>query len=123
MDSIPENGGEVKRNFEQVKRAFETAYANREKRDYSPELIELSTAIAYSVLKKCIDPQRTTAPSRDTVSNNGYNPALTDLRRGIASDLSTLDNTRQAADKATHGTLDKNGEPITKISDKAAYDA
>lgn len=75
------------------------------------------------MLKKCIDPQRTTAPSRDTVSNNGYNPALTDLRRGIAKDLSTLDNTRQAADKATHATLDENGEPVTEIADKAAYDA
>ena len=70
-------------DFEQVKRNYETALASG--KDSTQELTALATAVAYSVLNKCIDPQRKTAADRETVSDNGYNPALVQLKRGIAA--------------------------------------
>ena len=59
--------------FETVKRNYETALASG--KDSTQELTALATAVAYSVLNKCIDPQRKTAADRETVSDNGNNPA------------------------------------------------
>lgn len=118
--SLSENAGKVK-DFEQVKRDFETAHASG--KDYGPQLLDLSTAIAYSVVRKCLDPQRKTAPARYVVSDNGYNPAMDDLRRGIAADVALLDSTQTAADKAIRATLDKDGEPVTVTADKDAETA
>lgn len=118
--SLSENAGKVK-DFEQVKRDFETALNSG--KDYGPQLLDLSTAIAYSVVRKCLDPQRKTAPARYVVSDNGYNPAMDDLRRGIAADVALLDSTQTAADKAIRATLDKDGEPVTVTADKDAETA
>ncbi|NBH80537.1 hypothetical protein D3Z52_20780 [Clostridiaceae bacterium] len=120
MDSVPENGGKVK-DFEQVKRDFETAHASG--KDYGPQLLDLSTAIAHSVVRKCLDPQRKTAPARYSVSDNGYNPAMDDLRRGISADVALLDSTQTAAEKAIRATLDADGEPVTVTADKDAETA
>ena len=60
--------------FETVKRNFETAYAAGG--DYSAALLDLSQAIAYSTLNKCIDPQRKTAADRDSISDNGQSPEI-----------------------------------------------
>lgn len=102
MDSVPEKAGKVK-DFEQVKRDFETAHASGG--DYGPQLLDLSTAIAHSVVRKCLDPQRKTAPTQYKVSNNGFNPAMDELRRGIAVDVALLDSTADAADKAAETAL------------------
>ena len=118
--SVPENAGKVK-DFEQVKRDFETALNSG--KDYGPQLLDLSTAIAYSVVRKCLDPQRKTAPARYVVSDNGYNPAMDDLRRGIAADVALLDSTQTAAEKATRATLDADGNPVTEVADKDAETA
>lgn len=107
-----------KRDFEQVKRDFETALENGG--DYSPALLDLSTAIAFSVVRKCIDPQRKTAADRDSVSDNGQNPAMIALKRGIAFDRRTLDNTAAAANAATRCTLNKDGDPVTETVDRDA---
>lgn len=107
--------------FEQVKRNYETALASG--KDTSAELTALATAVAYSVINKCIDPQRKTAADRDTVSNSGYNPALVAVKRGIAADLATLDNTRRNADKATRTTYNADGDTVTEIADKDAETA
>lgn len=120
MDSVPENGGKVNA-FEQVKRDFETAHASGG--DYSAELLDLSTAIARSVVRKCLDPQRKTAPERYAVSDNGINPAIDDLRRGISADVHLLDLTAANADKATKATFDENGDPVTVTADKDAETA
>lgn len=120
MDSVPEKAGKVK-DFEQVKRDFETAHASGG--DYGPQLMDLSTAIAHSVVRKCLDPQRKTAPTQYKVSNNGFNPAMDELRRGIAADVQLLDSTAKAADKATKATLDKDGDPVTVTADKDAENA
>lgn len=112
---------ESKRDFEQVKRDFETALENGG--DYSPALLDLSTAIAFSVVRKCIDPQRKTAADRETVSDNGLNPAMVELRRGIAFDRRTLDNTQTAANKATKITYTAEGDAVTETADHDAENA
>lgn len=82
----------TRKDFETVKRSFEQAFASGG--DYSAELLDLSTAVAYSVLNKCLDPQRKTAVGREQVSDNGQNPALLAVKRGIAADRRTLDSTK-----------------------------
>lgn len=104
--------------FETVKRNYETALASG--KDTTQELTALATAVAYSVINKCIDPQRKTAAQRDTASNNGYNPAMVALKRGIAADLATLDNTRRTANAATATTYNADGDLITVTADKDA---
>lgn len=120
MNSVPEKAGKVN-DFEQVKRDFETAHASG--KDYSTALLDLSTAIAFSVVRKCIDPQAKTAADRETVSDNGQNPAMIALRRGIAFDRRTLDNTQTAAAKATKITFTPDGDPVTVTADKDAETA
>ena len=108
-------------DFEQVKRNYETALASG--KDSTQELTALATAVAYSVLNKCIDPQRKTAADRETVSDNGYNPALVQLKRGIAADLATLDNLRTATNKATRTAYNADGDLTTETVDKDAEKA
>lgn len=104
--------------FEIIKRNYETALAQG--KDTTQELTALATAVAYSVINKCIDPQRKTAAQRDTASNNGYNPAMVALKRGIAADLATLDSTRRNADAATATTYNTDGDLVTVTADKEA---
>ena len=75
---------------------------------------------AYSVVNKCIDPQRKAAADRDTISDNGQNPAMIALKRGIAADRRTLDNTAAAANAATRATLNADGDAVTETVDKDA---
>lgn len=95
-----ENGGD----FNKLLKDFETAYAMG---NYGNELMALSTAIAYSVLNKLLDPNRTTAgtPRKDgtmrDVSNNGNNPVLLDVKRGLSHDLRTLAETAYTVENAT----------------------
>lgn len=107
--------------FETVKRNYETALAQG--KDTTQELTALATAVAYSVINKCIDPQRKAAAQRDTISNNGFNPAMVSLKRGIAADLATLDNLRTAADKATRTAYNADGDMVTETADKDAEKA
>lgn len=118
--SVPQTARKVN-DFETVKRTFETAHASGA--DYSAELMELATAIAFSVLRKCLDPQRKTAPQREQVSNNGQNPALMALRGGITGDNALLESTRRNANAATRTGYNDNGEPITEVANKAAQEA
>lgn len=104
--------------FETIKRNYETALAQG--KDTTQELTALATAVAYSVINKCIDPQRKAAAQRDTTSNNGFNPAMVALKRGIASDLATLDNTRRNANAATATTYNADGDFVTVTADKEA---
>ncbi len=81
MNTNTTNTAKSRPDFEQVKRNYETALAKAggQHAGIDPTL---QTAVAYSVLNKCIDPQRKTAADRETVSDNGYNPALVQLKRG-----------------------------------------
>lgn len=108
-------------DFETVKRNFETAHAVGG--DYTAALLDLSQAIAYSTLNKCLDPQRKTAADRDSISDNGQSPALLEVKRGIYFDRQTLDNTAIAADKATKATFTADGDLVTMTADKDAENA
>lgn len=107
--------------FENVKRTFETAYASGT--DYTAALYDLATAVAYSVVNKCIDPQRKAAATRETVSNSGYNPAMVELKNGISKDRRTLASTSYCAAVATRSAFNTDGDKVTKIVDKDAADA
>lgn len=109
---------ETRRDFETVKRDFETAHAAGG--DYSAALLDLSQAVTYSVLNKCLDPQRKTAPARETVSDNGHTPALVEMKRGVYLDRLHLDNTRTAADKATRTAYNDGGDLVTETADRTA---
>lgn len=108
----------TRKDFETVKRSFEQAFASGG--DYSAELLDLSTAVAYSVLNKCLDPQRKTAVDREQVSDNGQNPALLAVKRGIAADRRTLDSTKTLADRSTRITFNTDGDAVTVTADKEA---
>lgn len=112
---------ETRTTFEQVKRNYETALASG--KDTGTELTALATAVAYSVLNKCIDPQRKTAQTNDKVSNSGMNPALLELKRGISHDFATLEKARYCADNATHTTYNDDGDNVTEIDDREVYES
>lgn len=107
--------------FETAKRTFETAYQSGN--DYASELYDLATAVAYSVVNKCIDPQRKAAATRETVSNSGYNPAMVELKNGISKDRRTLASTSYCAAVATRSAFNADGDRVTEIADKDAADA
>ena len=79
----------------------------------SDTVTKLATAIAYSVLNKCIDPQRKTAPTRDSISDNGINPALVALKRELIADSKRIAYFNQALAMATGITFDSNGNFIS----------
>lgn len=112
---------ETRRDFETLKRDFEKAIASGS--DYAAALLELSTAISAACVNKCADPQRKTAAERDSVSNNGLNPVMMDLKRGIFHDMHLLENTQTNADKATRTTYNDAGDMVTETADAAALAA
>lgn len=114
------NTTDSRATFENVKRTFENAYASG--KDYTAPLMDLSTAVAYSVLNKCIDPQRKTAKDRDSVSDSGLNPALVELKRGITQDRAALERLAYCSDVATRTTYNADGDRVTEITDRDAYD-
>jgi DNA-binding CsgD family transcriptional regulator len=107
--------------FEDVKRNFEAAYGAGQ--DYSAELYELATAVTYSVLNKCIDPQRKTAISAGTVSNTGYNTTMVTLKNTLYHNIATLDNTRRCANEATKIAYNDDGDLVTEVVNKDANTA
>lgn len=105
--------------FDHLKRAFESAYAV-DPAASGDALTALATAVAHSVVGKLIDPQRKTAAERQTVSASGLNPAIVALRRGIASDRATLDNTRRNMDAATAIVYNADGDAVREVVDADA---
>lgn len=110
--------------FAELLRAFECAYLSGG--DYTAELLNLATATAQSVLKKCVDPQRKSATDRDTVSDTGLSPALTAIKRGIVADMGTADrpgylaNLWEAANKSHAWKHNSNGDFVQYVADKDA---
>lgn len=118
MNSIAKNGEKIK-NFETLKRNYEKTLASGQE---SGELMELATAVAYSVLNKCIDPQRGRT-NRETVCDKGCNPSLVKLKQGIAADIDLIAKMQYAAENATKTEYNTDGEQVTTIIDKDAYNA
>lgn len=85
-------------------------------------MVELGKAYAGIAVNKCADPQRKTAVDRDTVSDNGMNPALLQLRREVFADVAALDNLRDAMNAALATRYNDNGDMVTEIVDRDAWE-
>ena len=112
------NDSTTRKDFETVKRTFEQALASGG--DYAAPLYDLATAVAYSVVNKCIDPQRKTAAEKDSASDSGCSPLMLELKQGIGTDRRTLDSTRRNANAATRVIFNADGDCITETVDKDA---
>lgn len=108
-------------DFPALLRAYEQAHASGE--DTTNTLYALATACALSVLKKCIDPQRQTAATRESISNSGLSPALTTVRRGVLADLDLLEKLTAAHNAAYALEYNQNGDLVQVVVDKAAEKA
>lgn len=113
---VPQNSGKGNA-FDSLKRNFENTHA--QKQDTAAALMDLATAVAYSVINTCIDPQRKHAAARETVCAEGFNPTMVELKRGIAADLATLNNTRRTSNEATRKKYNTDGDEIT-VTDRDA---
>ena len=74
---------------------------------------DLATAVAYSVIRKCLDPQ---AKSGKT-SNSGCNPQLEEVRRSIYRDTNTLKNIDYSCNEAFTTVYNEDGDRQTKTKD------
>lgn len=83
---------------------------------YTDTLTELATAVAYSVLKKCIDPQRKNTSGQ--VSNSGYNTTLVSIRNELTSAKATLANTSYCNNNAVRLTYNEDGDMIEEVINK-----
>lgn len=70
---------------------------------YADALNNLATAVAYSVLKKCI--------------HTGYNPALVSLRSHITKAKRDIANQAYATDHASHAAHNADGDPVSVVDD------
>lgn len=111
--------------FDSAKRKFELAYKadKRAHTMHSSDVLAnastaLAKAIAYSVVKTCIDPQRKTATQRETVSNSGLNRAMVQLRRDIYTDCKALDDMRRIADLELTHAYNDNGDIVEAVDSR-----
>lgn len=101
--------------------AFETLLVNfcneyrkdRNSTTFTEVATDLATAIAYSVIRKCLDPQ---AKSGKT-SNSGCNPQLEEVRRSIYRDTNTLKNIDYSCTEAFTTVYNEDGDRQTKTKD------
>lgn len=80
-------------------------------------LTDLATAIAYSVLRKVIDPTRN--GNADRPSDSGMNPALVGLRDDLTRDRAYLTRLAYAVNGATRLTFNADGDPVSEVIDPA----
>lgn len=85
------------------------ANTDRSTPEYADSLTDLATAIAYSVLKKCID--------------TGYNNTLVSIRNDLSAARATLTNTAYTADHATDLVYNTDGDMETVTVDKDSMTA
>lgn len=74
---------------------------------------DLATAVAFSVLRKCLDPQAKSGKS----SNSGCNPQLDEVKRSIYRDTNTLKNINYSCKKAFVTVYNEDGDRQTKTAD------
>lgn len=105
------------RNFTDLLRQYEKEYNNdRTSVAFSNVLDELATAVAYSVIKKCLDPQRK-GRKDGQVSNSGCNTQLDEVKRSIYRDKNTLANTDYSCKQAFTTAYNEDGDRQTKTKD------
>ena len=74
---------------------------------------DLATAVAFSVLQKCLDPQAKSGKP----SNSGCNPQLDEVKRSIYRDTNTLKNIDYSCKKAFMTVYNEDGDRQTKTAD------
>lgn len=105
------------RNFTDLLRQYEKEYNNdKTSVAFSNVLDELATAVAYSVIKKCLDPQRKGRKDGE-VSNSGCNAQLDEVKRSIYRDKNTLKNIDYSCKEAYITTYNEDGDRVTKTKD------
>ena len=110
MKTKTENKTATETAFDDVLRTYEKhATTQTDPTAYANALTELATAVAYSVLKKCI-----------TVSQNS---TLIQTRRDLARDLHDLDRIAYASENAYETRYNADGNPYTAIVDKDLHKA
>lgn len=80
-------------------------------------LTDLATAVAYSVLRKVIDPTRN--GNADRPSDSGLNPALVALRGDLTRDRANLTRLAYAVNGATRLTFNADGDQVCEVIDPA----
>ena len=99
-----------KQTFADLLREYEQQATTRTTEStYTKALTDLATAVAYSVLKKCIE--------------TSQSPALIQLKRDIARDTATLDRIQYAQSHAYGLRYNKDGEQEQIILDKDLHKA
>lgn len=105
------------RNFTDLLRQYEKEYNNdKTSVAFSNVLDELATAVAYSVIKKCLDPQRK-GRKDGQVSNSGCNTQLDEVKRSIYRDKNTLANIGYSCKQAFVTVYNEDGDRQTKTKD------
>lgn len=105
------------RNFTDLLRQYEKEYNNdKTSVAFSNVLDELATAVAYSVIKKCLDPQRK-GRKDGQVSNSGCNTQLDEVKRSIYRDKNTLANIEYSCKQAFTTVYSEDGDRQTKTKD------
>ena len=105
------------RNFADLLRQYEKEYNNdKTSVAFSNVLDELATAVAYSVIKKCLDPQQK-GRKDGQVSNSGCNTQLDEVKRSIYRDKNTLKNIDYSCKEAYITTYNEDGDRVTKTKD------
>lgn len=105
------------RNFADLLRQYEKEYNNdKTSVAFSNVLDELATAVAYSVIKKCLDPQRK-GRKDGQVSNSGCNTQLDEVKRSIYRDKNTLANIDYSCKQAFVTVYNEDGDRQTKTKD------
>lgn len=105
------------RNFTDLLRQYEKEYNNdKTSVAFSNVLDELATAVAYSVIKKCLDPQRK-GRKDGQVSNSGCNTQLDEVKRSIYRDKNTLANIDYSCKQAFVTVYSEDGDRQTKTKD------
>lgn len=75
---------------------------------------DLATAVAFSVLRKCLDPQAKSGKPSDS----GCNPQLDEVKRSIYRDTNTLKNIDYSCKKAFVTVYNEDGDRQTKTADR-----
>lgn len=105
------------RNFTDLLRQYEKEYNNdKTSVAFYNVLDELATAVAYSVIKKCLDPQQK-GRKDGQVSNSGCNTQLDEVKRSIYRDKNTLKNIDYSCKEAYITTYNEDGDRVTKTKD------
>ena len=105
------------RNFSDLLMQYEKEYNNdKTSVAFSNVLDELATAVAYSVIKKCLDPQRK-GRKDGQVSNSGCNTQLDEVKRSIYRDKNTLVNIDYSCKQAFVTVYNEDGDRQTKTKD------